>query len=101
MSVQSLSSKVYTTLLLTVRVNGNLRQCEMLKLKRVSYCRTAEGIVTHEADDDAHGNLAGEQFLLIHIHYRTRNRQGLAYHAILSWNFPAPWHVQRTRMETA
>ena len=33
MSVQSLSSEVYKTLLLTVQVNGNLRQSEVLKLK--------------------------------------------------------------------
>ena len=82
MSVQSLSSEVYATLLLTVRVNWNLRQCEVLKVERVSYCRTVEGIVAHEADDDARWNLDGEQFLLIHINHRTRNRQGLAHHAI-------------------
>ena len=34
MCVQSLSSEVYKTLLLTVQVNGNLRQSEVLKLKR-------------------------------------------------------------------
>ena len=60
MSVQSLSSEVYTTLLLTVRLNENLRQCEVLKVEKVSYCRTVEGMVTHKANDDARKNLAGE-----------------------------------------
>ena len=82
MSVQSLSSEVYTMLLLPVRVNGNLRQSEVLKVEWVSSRRTVKGIVTHQADDDVRGNLSGEQFRLIHIHHRTRNRQGLAQHAI-------------------
>ena len=69
-------------LLLSVRVNGNLGQFEVLKVEWVSSRRTVEGIVTHQTDDDARGNLFGEQFLLIHIHHRTRNRQGLAHHAI-------------------
>ena len=69
-------------LLLPVRVNGNLRQCEVLKVEWVSSRRTVEGIVTHQADDDARGNLSGEQILLIHIHHRIRNRQGLTHHAI-------------------
>ena len=69
-------------MLLPVRVNGNLLQSEVLNVEWVSSCRTVEGIVTHQADDDACGNLSGEQFLLIHIHHCIRNRQGLAHHAI-------------------
>ena len=69
-------------LLLPVRVNGNLLQSEVLKVEWVSSRRTVEGIVTHQADDDTRGNLSGEQFLLIHIHRRIRNRQGLTHHAI-------------------
>ena len=49
-------------LLLPVRVNGNLCQSEVLKVEWFSRCRTVEGIVTHRADDDARGNLSGEQF---------------------------------------
>jgi len=60
MSVQSLSSEVYTTLLPTVRLNENLRQCEVLKVEKLSYCRTVEGMVTDKANDDARKNLAGE-----------------------------------------
>jgi len=48
-------------LLLLVQVNGNLG---------------------HQADDNARGNVLGEQFLVILIYQRTRNRQGLAHRTI-------------------
>jgi len=40
-------------LMLSVRVNVYLRQSEVLKVEWVSIRQTVEGIVTHQADNDA------------------------------------------------
>ena len=54
-------------LLLSVRVNGNLPQSEVLKVEWVSRCRTVENIVTHHADDDSRWNLSCASPFIAHL----------------------------------
>ena len=60
----------------------NFGQVEVLKIEWISRSRTVEGVDTHQADDDAIGNLTREELFVTYIHQVCGNCKGLTHHSV-------------------
>jgi len=67
-------------LLLTVQVECNLAQVEVLEIERITSHKAVERPISYETDDDACRQLTREQFLVTHIQIMLRNGKRLAHH---------------------